>query len=66
MDDNAEATIDFPCPRCGTAAQTRFYGPCPACRDQLVAASGGPAREVEPRRFEPDMNVVPNHVATKE
>lgn len=66
MDASQEATIDFPCPRCGTAAQARFWGPCPSCRNQLVAASGGRAREVEASRFEPVAHVVPNQVATKE
>ena len=65
MDDGDE-TIDFPCPRCGSASLARFYGPCPPCRDQLVAATGGRAREVEPGRYEPAMHVMPNQVATKE
>ncbi len=63
---DGEAPIEFPCPRCGTVSSARFYGPCPPCRDQLVAAFGGPARQVDAGRFEPAMHVVPNQVATKE
>ena len=64
--DSGDSLIDFPCPRCGTPSQARFYGPCPVCRDQLVAASGGRARAVDAGRYEPAMHVVPNQVATKE
>ena len=60
----------FPCPRCGQTVEERFWGPCLACREQLVAAyhregadDGG---EAEATRFEPAMHVVPNHVATKD
>ena len=56
----------FACPRCGVDTSARFYGPCPGCRAQLVAALAGQARQVEPARFEPGMHVVPNQVATKE
>lgn len=66
MEPEADSTIDFACPRCGTSAHDRFYGPCPACRDQLRAVVAGRAREVEIERFEPAPNVVPNQVATKE
>lgn len=66
MERDDQAAIEFTCPRCGTGVQARFYGPCPACRDQLVTALAGPARVVEATRFEPAMHVVPNQVATKE
>jgi len=56
----------FPCPRCGVPTEARFYGPCAACRSQLVAAQAGEARKVEAARFEPSMHVVPNQVATKD
>ena len=56
----------FDCPRCAAATEARFYGPCPACRAQLVATQGAPARNVEAGRFEPALHVVPNQVATKE
>lgn len=63
---SSEAMLDFTCPRCAKPSSTRFYGPCPACRDQLTAASGGPVGEVDVARFEPPMHVVANQVATKE
>ena len=56
----------FGCPRCSAATDARFYGPCPACRAQLVDRLTGEARQVEAGRFEPSMHVVPNQVATKE
>ncbi len=64
--DADEGTLDFTCPRCGAPVQARFYGPCPGCRTQLVAAQGGRGRDVEVGRFEPTPHVVPNQVATKE
>ena len=66
MDGGQDAPIDFSCPRCAAAASARFYGPCPACRQQLVARCAGLARHVEAERFQPAMHVVPNQVATKE
>lgn len=60
------AVTDLACPRCGGGLQQRFYGPCPACRDQLVAAVAGRARAVEVERFAPAAHVVPNQVATKD
>lgn len=58
----------FECPRCGQSVQERFWGPCGACREQLVATyrGGESSGEVESSRFEPAMHVVPNHVATKD
>ena len=44
----------------------RFYGPCDPCRDQLRATLGGEQRELEKVIYETKINVVPNHVATKE
>jgi len=64
MDD--QAPLAFACPRCGVQTEERHYGPCPGCRDQLVAAYAGRARAVEVGRFEPGLHVVPNQVATKE
>ncbi|MEO5678738.1 MAG: hypothetical protein ABIS47_03625 [Acidimicrobiales bacterium] len=66
MEPDDSTPIDFACPRCGTGVQAMFYGPCRACRAQLVAALGGPGRHVEAARFEPVMHVVPNQVATRE
>ncbi len=58
--------LDFTCPRCSTPARERFYGPCESCRQTLVAALGGPQRDVEAAPYQPGMNVTPNQVATKE
>ena len=58
--------IDVVCPRCARPAAVRFYGPCDDCRDQLRASVGGAARQVEVAAYEPKLNVVPNHVATKD
>lgn len=66
METVDDAPQSFDCPRCRAAVLVRFYGPCPTCRAQLVAASLGLARDVESGRFEPAMHVVPNQVATKE
>lgn len=58
--------IELDCPRCGRAAQARFYGPCDECRARLRADQGGQARDVEVAAYEPKMNVTPNAVATKD
>jgi hypothetical protein len=58
--------LDFACPRCSMPASARFYGPCDACRGELVATLGGEARAVEVDAYEPKMNVTPNAVATKD
>lgn len=56
----------FTCPRCGGAANERFYGPCTGCRDALRAAFVREARVVELAEYEPKMNVTPNAVALKD
>ena len=66
MGPEDDAPARFDCPRCGAATEARFYGPCPACRAQLVASQAGVARQVGATRFEPALQVVPNQVATKE
>lgn len=70
MTGTEEELAPFECPRCGQTVEERFWGPCRACREQLVAAyradSEGDPSEVETSRFEPSMHVVPNHVATKD
>jgi hypothetical protein len=66
MTADAPASLDFACPRCGTASTARFYGPCDDCRAELRATQGGVAREVEAVAYEPKMNVTPNQVATKD
>lgn len=58
--------IDFICPRCDLAVHEAFYGPCAACRDELVSTLSRAAREVEVAAYEPKVNVVPNQVATKD
>ncbi len=54
------------CPRCGTTADERFYGPCTSCRDELRAKFLGEGREVEVAEYVPKMNVTPNAVALKD
>jgi hypothetical protein len=56
----------FECPRCSEAAVEVFYGPCTACREQLRATMWIEAPEGPRTAYEPKMNVVPNHVATKD
>jgi hypothetical protein len=58
--------LSFDCPRCGASAEAPYWGPCPACREDLAARLGGEAREIEVAAYEPKMNVVPNQVATKD
>lgn len=70
MPATADADLEFRCPRCGEQVTERFYGPCSACRSDLVATvpTGGNGGDTEATaaRFEPGMHVVPNHVATKD
>ncbi len=54
------------CPRCSAAVQQRFYGPCPACVDQLRSALVGEGGDVVAPEYEPKMNVTPNAVALKD
>jgi hypothetical protein len=56
--------LEFACPRCQSPTLARYYGPCEACRSDLVAKLGGNAREVELDTYEPKMNVTPNAVAS--
>lgn len=57
----------FVCPRCGTSGVVaRFYGPCDDCREELGRTMKGAPHEVEVEAYVPKLNVVPNHVATKE
>ena len=58
--------LEFTCPRCAEATSARYYGPCPTCREALVAAAGGEGRQVEVAAYEPKVNVTPNAVALKE
>jgi hypothetical protein len=55
------------CPRCGTDdPDRRFYGPCANCRDALGVTMRLAPREIAVEAYVPKMNVVANHVATKE
>ena len=58
--------LEFTCPRCGRAANARFYGPCESCRQALRAAYAAEQRAIEVAAYEPKMNVTPNQVATKD
>jgi hypothetical protein len=61
-----EADLDVVCPRCGSAGQARFYGPCESCRDELRATLGNDGHLAEVIEYEPKMNVTPNSVAVKD
>ena len=58
--------MNITCPRCGHAADERFYGPCEQCRQQLRAMFVREAKVVEVAEYEPKMNVTPNAVALKD
>jgi hypothetical protein len=60
------ALLSFVCPRCGAAADDRYYGPCASCRTALRREVAGEARAVEEAAYEPKMNVTPNAVAVKD
>jgi hypothetical protein len=56
----------FTCPRCGGAAEDRFYGPCETCRAALRRQVAGTARAVDDVAYEPKVNVTPNAVAQRD
>ena len=58
--------MDITCPRCGRAADERFYGPCDQCRTELRALFVREAKVVEVAEYEPKINVTPNAVALKD
>lgn len=58
--------MEFACPRCGSAVDEEFYGPCTSCRVALRAAFQGEQRDVVAPEYEPKMNVTPNAVALKD
>ena len=58
--------VEFSCPRCQATVESRFYGPCEACRTQLRDTFRSEGRIVEVAEYEPKMNVTPNAVATKD
>ncbi|MGH1492833.1 MAG: hypothetical protein ACRBK7_26135 [Acidimicrobiales bacterium] len=59
-------TLSFECPRCATATEGRFYGPCDSCSAELRATYMPEAKDIEAPEYVPKMNVTPNAVATKE
>ena len=61
-----EERLAITCPRCGAAAEVRYYGPCDECRSALRANYAIEARVVELAEYEPKVNVTPNAVATKD
>ena len=60
------AALTFDCPRCGSAVDERFYGPCSSCRTELRAAMGNEPSDLDVAEYEPKMNVTPNAVALKD
>lgn len=62
----AMSDISFDCPRCATATEARFYGPCDACSTQLRELYKAESKDVEAPEYVPKMNVTPNAVATKD
>ena len=66
-----DGLLCFDCPRCQQPVAERFFGPSATCRGLLNEKfhqdpGRAPAVATERPRFEPKMNVVPNHVATKD
>lgn len=61
-----EPPREFDCPRCGQSVAETFYGPCDRCSQDLRMNMGNEPRHLEKVVYETKMNVVPNHVATKE
>jgi hypothetical protein len=53
------------CPRCGTSAVQVFYGPCDACRADLLAKYRVEGRDVAVSAEE-RVHRTPNFVATKD
>lgn len=58
--------VEITCPRCQSKIESRFYGPCEACRGQLREMFRSEGRVVELAEYEPKMNVTPNAVALKD
>ena len=58
--------VEFTCPRCATPVESRFYGPCPDCRDQLRQLFRREGRVIELAEYVPKVNVTPNAVALKD
>jgi len=65
-DDDPQAVLAFTCPRCQQQVEHRFFGPCPACVQELRLKMMGDTADVVAPEYEPKMNVTPNAVALKE
>ncbi|MDA3040671.1 MAG: hypothetical protein O3C27_14305 [Actinomycetota bacterium] len=61
-----DVDLGFDCPRCGSAVDERFYGPCASCRVQLRSTMGNEPSKLDAAEYEPKMNVTPNAVALKD
>lgn len=60
------SALAFDCPRCGSAVDERFYGPCASCRTKLRATMANEQSDLDVVEYEPKMNVTPNAVAVKD
>ncbi len=58
--------LNHTCPRCLADVEQRFYGPCPACVDQLRSTLAGERGDISAPEYEPKMNVTPNAVALRD
>lgn len=58
--------MTFDCPRCSSATEAAFYGPCERCLAELRLRYQAEATEVAEVTYEPKMNVTPNAVALKD
>lgn len=59
-------TDELDCPRCGSALEQEYYGPCTSCRTALRLRYAGDEGRVIDVDYEPKMNVRPNAVALKD
>jgi len=58
--------LHFACPRCATAVDEHWYGPCATCRAALRSEMRGAVADVASGPYEPKRHVTPNAVALKE
>jgi len=66
IDGVSDDLLEHDCPRCGRPARQAYYGPCGACRTELVERFARRAREVDVPDYEPKVNVTANAVALRE
>jgi hypothetical protein len=62
----SEDLLEHDCPRCRRPVRQAYYGPCAACRAELVERFTGQARQVEVPEYEPKVNVTANAVALRD